>query len=332
MATHIVVTTHKWKIDNFKQRISIVENGGSIFSDVFKLNGNSKAKLLMKVERDREDACRIYLGCNDFGRSQELKLSAKVLLEYAQGEVLLVREKKVIVNNVSNVSPFLLEYSISGMKQLVVNDTWFIRCEIQHEEPISELDESESDNDKKELIAYREFSRKLFALHLDGHSNLTIQVGGKKFKAFKCILMARSDHFHRILSDQNSVEAQTGIIKVENTKPEVIEALLRWTYQVEVDNMEELAMDLYKTADEYKIASLKEKCAEIMMKSLSKENLASRLILAYKHNEEKLKRLILNFLREDYTNLKGLMTSDEWLKLCSEDSEEGKKIESDIFG
>jgi len=67
-----------------------------------------------------------------------------------------------------------------------------------------------------------------------------------------------------------------------------------------------------------------------MAKSLSTENIAPRLILAYTFREEKLKQHTLNFIRGDYNKLASLMTSEEWLELCSEDPEEAKEIGANI--
>jgi len=117
---------------------------------------------------------------------------------------------------------------------------------------------------------------------------------------------------------------------IEDIKSETIDALIRWIYQVEVDNIEDIAMELYHAADKYDISFLKEKCIKILANSLSTENFAPRLILAHKFSEERLKKYILNFIREEYNNLKRLMVSDEWMKLCSEDPGEAKKIVAEI--
>jgi len=200
----------------------------------------------------------------------------------------------------------------------------------QHEIPINQVCEEDFEDDKQELIARGEFSRNLFAIHSDGHFGLTIQVGGKEFKTSKYMLMGCFEVFHQMLTCPNSIEAKTGIVKIEDTKPEIIDALIRWIYQVDVENMEEVAQKLYQVADKYAIDPLKKKCVKTMAKSLSNENAPSRLFFSYKHGEEKLKQYVISFLREDHNNLVNLMASGEWLELCRDDPEEAKKMLADI--
>jgi len=171
----------------------------------------------------------------------------------------------------------------------------------------------------------------MLALHSDGHYDLTIQVADKEFKAFKYALMSCSDVFRRMLSCSNSTESKTGIIKINDIKPAVIEALLKWIYQAEIVNMEEVADDLYRAADKYDIDLLKKKCINVMFESFSMEDAMSRLMLAYDFNDEKLKERVLNFLNENSKHLKSLMASDEWTELSINDPELRKKIMDDIF-
>jgi len=98
---------------------------------------------------------------------------------------------------------------------------------------------------------------------------LTIQVSGKEFKVNKVNLMAYSEVFKIMLSAPNSAEAKSGIIKIKNMKPEIIEALIRWIYQAKIDNMHEVVVDLYHAADKYQIGLLKKVCAKVMTKRLS---------------------------------------------------------------
>jgi len=331
MTTRAVLTTYKWRINNFNQQIAIVEGGGSISSDVFSLNGNSKAKFSMKLKRKGTDNCAVYLVCKDFGRKQEMQLDAKIWVEFS--EVFGPKyDSKLTFNKASIINLLVSGYSPSNIKKVVIGDVIFIYCEIEHEELISEFDESDSEDDKEELIAHREFTRKSLALRLNGQidGTVTIQTEDKEFKANKLDLMACSDVFYRMFSCANSTEAKTGIVKIEDTKPEIINALVSWIYQVEVENMEDVAMDLYRAADKYDICFLKKKCIKTMTKSLSNENFAPRLLLAYKFNEEQFKNHIFNFFRKDNKRWKHLVKSNEWMELCSEDPEEAKKIVDEI--
>jgi len=108
--------------------------------------------------------------------------------------------------------------------------------------------------------------------------------------------------------------------------------MLNWIYQVEIENVNEVAIDLYHVADKYDIGLLKKYCANFMGEHLSDENFPSRLILAYKFSEEHLKKFIIDFLQKGIGNLKVLMASKEWIEFAHGDFNLAKKIVDDIFG
>jgi len=326
MAIRKVITKYKWRINNFSQQIAIVEGGGSISSDAFSLNGNSNEEFSMKLEHSGTDECDVYLVCNDFGHKKEMQLDVKTWCECIKGKI----EHEWTFSKASGFNLLCVCYKLSDIKEVVGDSVFTFYCEIKHEESIGEFDEN--DSEKKDLIAHREFNRKLFALHSKGKldSTVTIQAGGREFKASKLALMACSDVFNRMFLCESSTEAKTGIVRIGDIKPETIDALIHWVYQIEVDNIEDIAIDLYRAADKYNIGFLKNKCIEIMTKSLSTENLASRLILAYKFNEEQFKKDIFSFFDGDNKSWKRLVASDEWMELCSEDSEEAKSILAEI--
>jgi len=325
MPVRTAVTRHKWKLDNFNQRISAIGDGSSIFSDVFSLNGKSKAKFSIKLER--VNGYSVYLICNEFGRNQEMKLNVKLWRENTGGAVESGNETALVFNSASNFGFLKSGYAISAMKGYATNgDILFICCEIQNEESTDE-----SDYDKEELVIRSKIAHTMLELHSEGHFDLTIQAGDQEFKASKVVFMACSDVFRRMLSCPDSVEAKSGIVKIEDIKPEFIDALIRWIYQVDVENMDEIVMDLYKVADKYDIAPLKMKCVKIMIDGLSNENLMPNLILAYEFNEDQIKEHIRDFLLEDNKNLESLIMSDEWSEFYFEDPEEAKKILADIY-
>jgi len=284
----------------------------------------------MKLERKVNKYRNVCLVCTDLGRNSELKLSVKSWYEtFKDGNG--SKALKELVFNKSEDTGILATYSNSTLDSLTTDDTLIFCCEIQCEGSINEADESDPEEAEKELAYRKKVEQTMLELHSSGYSDVVIQVENKEFKTSKIILMANSGVFQRMFSCSRSTEAQTGIVKIEDEKPNVIEALLRWICQVEISNMNEVAEGLYRTADKYEIDLLKEKCAKAMIKSLSNENLLPRLILAYKHSDEKLKKRVLEFLREDSKNVQSLMASDEWIKFAVEDPDLRKEIVADIF-
>jgi hypothetical protein len=319
MAAPRSTVAYTWQIKDFRQQISILENGGSITSAVFSLLGNSNAKFSTKIEHNGTDSCAVYLICNDFGRKRKLQLDIKISED--DGNAI---ESKLTFKKDLDTCLLLGSYAPSDMNENAINDVWTFRCKIGYDDLISEFDE----DPQEELVAHCEFSRKQFEIHSRGNldSTVTIQAGNSEFKISKLALMACSYVFYRMFLCESSTEAKTGIFKIDDIKPEVIDASIRWIHQIEVNNFEEIATDLYCAADKYDIGQLKDKCIKVMARGLSKENLAPRLMFAHKYSEDRFKKHILNFLDKDNENWRRLMASDEWMELCSEDPEAAKSI------
>jgi len=330
MATRTVVTKHKWQIDNVEQRLSRIANGGSIFSSIFSLNDKSGAQFSMKLQNNGVGWNVLYLVCNDIGQHHELKLNLKNWLEDFDRKTEFVAGKDLVFNKSGDIK-ILLAYEMHYMSKFATYDALFICCEIQKKEPISEVAEIDPENVKQELAYRKKVGQNMLELHSNGHFDITIQVEDKKFYANKFTLMAHSDVFERMFSCPNSTEAHTGIINIEDSKPEVIDSLIRWIYHVEVLNINEVAAGLYRVADKYGIGLLKEQCMKVMITDLSIEHFPGRLILSYIYNEEQLKSQILSFIREDSKKVQNFMDSNEWAEFSANDPEMRKKILADIF-
>jgi len=162
----------------------------------------------------------------------------------------------------------------------------------------------------------------------EGHNDLTIQAGGKEFKAYKNVLMAHSEIFQVMLSSPNSTEAQQSLVKIEDISADVIQALIDWMHFLKLDNLEEIACDLYKAAYAYKILPLMDRCVRAMSSNLTIENLASRIILAYTYE---LKISILRFVQEDYRNVCKLIVSNEWIEFTAENFELAREIAQELY-
>jgi len=171
----------------------------------------------------------------------------------------------------------------------------------------------------------------LLAIHSAGHFDLTIEAEGKELKASKFALMSCSKVFQSMFSCSNAIEAKTGIVKIEGISAKLIEAMIHWSYHIQIDKFDEISEDLYRVADKYQIVLLRKKCVKSMEDGLSNENLPPRLILAYMFNEEHLKRYVINYLREDYKKVKFLMASTEWIEFAFKEPELAKKIVEDIY-
>jgi len=260
MATRTVTTTHKWYIDNIRSKMSDAANNELFVSDVFSLDGKSGAKFLTSFGRGNAAHRDLYLVCTGLGRNQEMQLTVNGWVGKSNsktggytGAKKLMFNKAGIIGLVESylTSSFVTSFNKFGDSVYAE----FVCIKIQHEVPV---DESNFDGGVNELTDRSEFCQNMLDLHLNGLFDVTIQVEDKEFKANKVNLMAYSEVFKLMLSCSNSTEAKTGVIKMEKSKPEVIDALIRWIYHAKIDNLTEIAINLYRTADKYKIDLLKQ--------------------------------------------------------------------------
>jgi speckle-type POZ protein len=337
MATRKIVTTKKWRIDRLDLRWVKGVNPRPTFSKIFSLNGKLDTRFSMKIQDGGYGWNILWLICNDLGQNQTLELKVKSWYEDSDRKAESETRKNLVFNK-SGDAKVLQGRSKSRMLNFATCGTLFFCCEIRYkqpinEEPMNEIAERDPEDIKQEMVYRNKIGQTTLELLSGGHSDMVIQirVGEKEFKANKFVLMAHSDTFQRMLTCQNSTEAQTGIINIEDVEPEVIEALIRWIYHAEIPNMNEVAAGLYRAADKYGIGFLKEQCMKVMIKNFSIEHLPARLILSYTYNEEQLKSQLLYFIREDSKKVQSFMASDEWSEFSRNDRDMRKKILADIF-
>jgi len=307
-----------------------------LYSDTFSLKDMPEAIFQVIVSGSSSS---IYLCCKKIGQNGKLKLSVKLSVKFwieSGGKKFNELVKQYVFGKLPVGFHCLADFNC--LTKFIVGDslTIFLKMKLEvstfDEEP--ELDEVEADEVEADVTktgAFQQFLQNLGNLHSEGHSDLTIQAGGKEFKALKHVLMSRSEIFKAMFSCPNSTEAQTGILKIENIRAEVIEVLISWTHTFKVNNLDEIAEDLFRAAHKYQIELLMKICAQSIAKSLTLENMTPRIILAYTYDVEDLKKFIVNSVKKDQGNLHKLMTSQGWFDFTAENQELAVKILDDIL-
>jgi hypothetical protein len=69
-------------------------------------------------------------------------------------------------------------------------------------------------------------------------------------------MMAYSDVFMTMLFSPNYIEAKTGIIKIDDIRADIVEAMIRWLHVFELENLDVIANELFKAAHKYSIRPL----------------------------------------------------------------------------
>jgi len=155
-----------------------------------------------------------------------------------------------------------------------------------------------------------------------------LQVGRKEFQISKAILTAQSDVFQRLLSN----EGQNGIVKMPNINVNIFEAMVSFLNDGSVENLDNIAYDLFMVANEYKIVGLKNLCVTSMSKSVTKDNLFDRLVLAFEYKNDSLKTHILDFISKGNNGaFKTMVASDQWFEFAVHNKELAKEILDVVF-
>jgi len=309
-----VVTEFKWKVGGFTRRF--IDDDEFISSEEFSLKDMPGTNFHLYISGISKN---IYLYRNKIGRKEEIKLSTKFWLESGGIKFKECVKRCVFINSDSEYK--VLPNKFADLKTLITGDSLTICLKLKLGHSIEGLDDEEpkmKEIEMDEPDIYKQFALNVSTLHSEGHSDLTIQAGGKEFKAYKNVLMSHSEVFKRMLSCSNLIEAQTSLVKIENAGADVIEALVRWMHFLTVDNLDNISEDLYKIAHKYQIGPL------------MVENLASRIILAYIYEAEDLKSYVVRFVQKDPKNFSALISSDEWLDFANENREMAKQIGIDI--
>ena len=127
-------------------------------------------------------------------------------------------------------------------------------------------------------------------------TDLKIVCEDKEFLVHKLILSCQSDIFNAMFSTQtNFKEANSNVLKIEDTDPDTMEKLLKFIYTNEIKN-EEIDCRLLMLADKYNIKALVKICFENLEANLNVENVMEITYVAYLTNNQKLIDAASNFI------------------------------------
>ncbi len=142
-------------------------------------------------------------------------------------------------------------------------------------------------------------------------TDVSIEVGEKKFKAHKVILASQSDVFRRMF-ETDMKEKNECLVRIQDISPEVMEDLLFYFYTGSPKNSATLARELLVAANKYNVSRLQIMCENELMMNLTSENVTPTLILADKLQQtgnSLLKKECIKFIRN---NAKSVMKSTTW--------------------
>ncbi|WKY02676.1 hypothetical protein Q1695_016161 [Nippostrongylus brasiliensis] len=142
-------------------------------------------------------------------------------------------------------------------------------------------------------------------------ADFVVVVGDREFRLHRCVLAATSQYFSAMLKDQ-TLESAQGRVDLKNIDPDVFDIIVRYTYDFNGPNSDEITMDLIKTVDMLMMDGLKAYCCSLLMREITPENFSLRLQIAdFLCNDRLFKRLVA-FLS---SNRKDVFAQAEWSEL-----------------
>ncbi|GFU04250.1 TD and POZ domain-containing protein 3 [Nephila pilipes] len=123
------------------------------------------------------------------------------------------------------------------------------------------------------------------------------------------ILGARSPVFRAMFTNEMK-ERTDGFVDVTDLDEDTVRQMLQYMYTDMLENLQwESASQLYAAADKYDITSLRNKCCAILKAELQPTNACQILTLADQHQDEVLKKDVLNYI---IAQGKTIFSSEEW--------------------
>ncbi|XP_043479770.1 speckle-type POZ protein B-like [Leptopilina heterotoma] len=113
----------------------------------------------------------------------------------------------------------------------------------------------------------------------ENFKDVRFKVEDKEFTAHKAILAIRSPVFAAMFNSKMSEEL-TSIVQIKDIKPTIFQQMLNFIYNVEIKDLDEVALDLFCVAEKYQLEELKTNCINSLCKNLSAKTVFDTLEMA----------------------------------------------------
>ncbi|XP_033224523.1 speckle-type POZ protein B-like [Belonocnema kinseyi] len=134
-------------------------------------------------------------------------------------------------------------------------------------------------------------------------SDVVFYVNGSEFPAHKVILSSASPVFSRMFSNEMR-ENLMNQVEMTETDPDVFNEMLRYIYTGKVEDLSDVAFDLYELANKYDIVGLRMMCEQCLLNILSVENVIHVLELADCHNASYLKNECIAYIDKHFDDVR----------------------------
>ncbi|XP_043479773.1 speckle-type POZ protein-like [Leptopilina heterotoma] len=133
----------------------------------------------------------------------------------------------------------------------------------------------------------------------ENFKDVKFKVEDKEFTAHKAILAIRSPVFAAMFNSKMSEEL-TSIVQIKDIKPEIFQQMLNFIYNVEVEDLDKVALELFYVAEKYELKELKTNCINSLHKNLSSKTVIDTLEVADLYSLSELKSECLKLLLTEW--------------------------------
>ncbi|KAJ8675230.1 hypothetical protein QAD02_011016 [Eretmocerus hayati] len=292
-----VTTTYKWTLE--ETYIKNKKNGAYIRSPIISLT-DSKAYTIWLYPKGQMEEQKGHLSI--YLQSVKGNFDVSFRFGVINGKNKLVNLKATKYSLQENKPgfgfPFFMkcEYldEVNMMRTSSGCKTLTIVCELT----LEPMDEEETVLKLEKDTRLKEFDELDELVDEEKFSDVTLAVEGKKLYAHKCILAKKSEVFAAMFT-HNMKENERAYVDIDDVAYDVMREFLRYIYSGRVDNLEKMAMTLYKAADKYLIKNLKKICERQLIQNINAQNVLEYLNFASLFNVPALKQQSIDFLKSN---------------------------------
>ena len=152
-------------------------------------------------------------------------------------------------------------------------------------------------------------------------SDVQVKCGDQIFDAHQLILSARSPVFKRMF-DNEMKEKNNRLVDIKEMDPSIVKEMLKFIYTgkcsvSDKDADPEIASELLKAAHRYGLNILVEMCGNVLLSTLTLENVLELLELGDMFEVQELKTHALDMV---VTNMKTIRRTDKWKEYTKKSS------------
>jgi len=281
------ITRFKWKINHVTAVASSASPNSSLFSENFLINGTSATACLIFVHTNpnSQEFCSLFLKGTSADPNARGKAKYEFWIENKEHQRIgaqIEREYNPKRIGMVGVGHFALRSKIYLPSPFIRENTIIIKCVVKYA-----VDSSKKDENAKLIPSDKNIN------------GCTLESNRLHFYVPRYLLIMQSNYFKRLLEEETP-EAQTGIIHLENIRNDTMRKLAYCmsigTFVSSCDALEEL----YELAYRYESDQLKAECKSKCLGSMRMDYLLTSLKIGFIYDDLELKKHAIYYLKERY--------------------------------